>query len=273
MARFRDNAVCIRLIDWSETSQIVALLTEEHGQVRGVAKGSKRTSPSSVARYSGGIELLTLGEVVGIIKPTADLATLTEWDLQQPHWHLRRDLRAQEFGLYAADLAGAMLADHDAHPRAFTALVTLLRELADAATRDAALLRFQWELLDDCGYRPELEADVRSGEPLTDDPDDHLLFDARRGGLARAGSPNGPGETGAIGGMRNATSWPTLPGTITALRRLADPNDRSPTDPTDTRRANRLLCTYARAILDRQLPTMQAILSTTEPPTPVGGPP
>ena len=29
-------------------------------QVRGLAKGSKRTSPSSVARYSGGIDLLTI---------------------------------------------------------------------------------------------------------------------------------------------------------------------------------------------------------------------
>ena len=56
MSRFKDQAVCIRMIDWSETSQIVALLTREHGVLRGLAKGSKRMSPSAISRFSGGIE-------------------------------------------------------------------------------------------------------------------------------------------------------------------------------------------------------------------------
>ena len=129
MPRFKDQAICIRHIDWSETSQIVALLTENHGLVRGIAKGAKRTSPSSVQRYSGGIELLTLGQTVGMIKPTAELANLTEWDLQQPYWNLRQNLKAQQLALYGADLAGAMLAEHDAHPVVFCAMRTLLGEL------------------------------------------------------------------------------------------------------------------------------------------------
>ena len=102
MARFKEDAICIRYLDWSETSQIVVLLTREHGKLRGLAKGSKRTSPGALARYSGGIELLTLGQVVGLTKPTSELATITEWDLQDPYPHLRRDLSAQHLGLYAA---------------------------------------------------------------------------------------------------------------------------------------------------------------------------
>src|SRR5690606_38853363 len=99
MPRFKDQAICIRHFDWSETSQIVALLTEQHGKIRAVAKGAKRTSPSSVQRYSGGIELLTLGQAVGLIKSSTDLANLTEWDLQEPFSHLRRNLEAQRLSL------------------------------------------------------------------------------------------------------------------------------------------------------------------------------
>ena len=77
MPRFKDQAICIRHIDWSETSQIVALLTEQLGIIRAVAKGSRRTSPGSVQRYSGGVELLTLGQAVGMIKSSVDLASLT----------------------------------------------------------------------------------------------------------------------------------------------------------------------------------------------------
>jgi DNA repair protein RecO (recombination protein O) len=122
MPRLKDQAICIRLFDWSETSQIVALLTEHHGKVRGLAKGSKRTSPGAVARFSGGIEMLTQGQIVWISKPSVELATLTEWDLQNPYRHLRQDLTAQRLSLYAADLTGALLAEHDPHPNVFAAL-------------------------------------------------------------------------------------------------------------------------------------------------------
>ena len=68
MPRFKEQAVCIRLIDFSETSQVVWLFTENLGLIRGLAKGSKRTSPGSVAKYSGGFELLTAGQSLGVTK-------------------------------------------------------------------------------------------------------------------------------------------------------------------------------------------------------------
>lgn len=242
MARIKDQAICIRLIDWSETSQIVALLTEQHGKLRGVAKGAKRMSPGSIARYSGGIELLTLGEIVATTKPTVELATLTEWDLQQPWWHLRRDLQAQQLALYAADLTGAMLADHDPHPRCFEALRVFLAALEQSAGRPAMLARFQWDVLTDCGYRPQLDADARTGEALPDRK--AYVFDALAGGLT-------------IGEESNAT-WGVRRQTVDALRALAA--GESPDDAEAMPRVNRLLCAYVRALLDRQLPTMKFVL-------------
>lgn len=247
MPRFKDQAICIRHFDWSETSQIVALLTEHHGKIRAVAKGAKRTSPSSVQRYSGGIELLTLGQAVGIIKPTTELATLTEWDLQQPYWYLRQDLEAQQLSLYAADLVNALLADRDDHPASFHALREFLEALRDPTGRQAALLRFQWRILTDSGYRPELNRDVERDEPLT--PAASYIFDAQAGGL-----------TTQLGSQR--TSWKVRRETVELLRRVAqnDVDDLRDADPQAIGRANRLLCVYARSILDRELPTMAFVL-------------
>ncbi len=257
MPRFKDQAVCIRLIDWSETSQIVAMMTREHGKLRGLAKGSKRTSPAAVASYCGGFELLTLGQVVGISKPTAELATLTEWDLQEPHWHLRQNLRAQRLGMYGADLTGALVEDHDPHPNVFDALTRLLADLADPAQHEAALLAFQWRILEDCGYRPQLDQDVRTGEPLrvgqnggpSDTPKAPVyIFDAQGGGLTADLSGNG--------------TWRVRGATVRLLQNLKTGHEPSAdVDGRDTlHRANRLLCAYARAILDRQLPTMGYVL-------------
>jgi len=274
MPRFKDQAICIRLVDWSETSQIVALLCEKHGKVSGLAKGSKRTSPSSIARYSGGIELLTLGQVVGVIKSTGELATLTEWDLQESHWHLRKNLRAQQLGLYAAELATAMLPDQDPHPACFAALKSLLANLANPNYRELAILQYQWQLLTDCGYRPQLDVDVRSNQPLSAESDSpqsadttnlnsdsskpfFYVFDPHAGGLTvenkRLDHNAWRVRTATVEFLRQLESTPSPPA-------YPDTKINLPADPATIDRANQLLCVYVRTILDRQLHTMPFIL-------------
>lgn len=247
MPRFKDQAICIRHIDWSQTSQVVTLLTEQHGKLAGLARGSKRTSPSSSARFSGGIELLTLGQAVGVIKATTDLASITEWDLQRAYPHLRRDLRAHQLGLYAADLVGAMLADRDPHPITFAAMAAFLDQITDVAMQSLGLLCLQWRVLDDCGFRPELERDVVSGQTLLCRAT--YRFDAQAGGLTM--------QSLSQDDLRG--SWRVRHETVQVLRNLSG-GDLAETEAIVINRANRLLCVYTRAILDRELPTMRFVL-------------
>ncbi len=247
MPRFKDQAIVLRSTEWSESSQIVVLLTETHGKVRGLAKGSKRQSPSSLQRFSGGIELLTAGQVVATTRPSSELAAVTEWDLQNDHFALRRDLRAQRLAMYAADLCHAMLAEGDVHGGAFVLLGRLLDALCDrGADKDVALLRFQCGLLEDCGYRPELDRDVRTGGPLGGAGGVKAYgFDPVAGGLTAGAGP---------------ADWRVRSSTVDVLRRIAAGEER-PGDGSGVGRANRLLCVYARSILDRELPTMGAVLA------------
>lgn len=242
MARFKDQAICIRHGDWSETSQLVVLMTERHGKVRGLAKGSKRTSPSAVQRYSGGIELLTRGEIVGVLRSNTELATLIEWDLQDDYRHLRTDFAAQQQAFYAADVVNALLADQDAHPRTYHALLAYLDALRQPSDREAALLRFQWTLLDDAGYRPELFDDVHGGGRLPEI--EAYTFDPIGGGLTQ---------------RDGRKDWRVRRQTVELLRHVA--HGEAPAAADDAlRRANRLLCVYLRSILDHELPTMRVVL-------------
>jgi len=232
-------------MDWSESSQLVVLLTEHHGKVRGLAKGSRRQSPSAVAKFSGGINLLNLGQVAVSTKPAGKLAAITEWDLRNDHYHLRTSLAAQWSAMYAADLAAALLADEDPHPGVFAALSVFLAASADAQAVDRALLDFQWALLTDVGYRPELDRDVADGKPLSEAR--AYSFDPRLGGLtAREGL--------------NDEAWRVRSATVELLRRVASGQHEPAEDAQAVRRANRLLCAYARALLDKELPTMSVVL-------------
>jgi DNA repair protein RecO (recombination protein O) len=243
MPRFKDQAICIRELDWSETSQVVVLLTEAHGQVRGLAKGAKRASPSHMQRFSGGIELLNLGQVVATTRRTAQLATITEWDLQCDFYHLRQDLHAQHLAMYGADLAGALVPELDPRPATFAALRDLLGDLADPARQQAALGRFQWAAIEEGGFQPDLNHDVHGGAALP--KRGQYTFDPLAGGFTVEPTPNG---------------WGVRRQTLMLLRSIAAGETIEEAPHEALERVNRLLCVYARSILERELPTMRIVL-------------
>ncbi len=245
MPVIRDDAICLRLLDWSETSQIVVLLTAEYGKISGAAKGAKRTNPSAIQKFSGGFDLLTRGEVVLYTKAGRELANLAEWDLRETHPHLRRELRAHQLAMYAADMTHHLLSDHDPHRATFDALVGFLEALADAKRHAPALVAFQWRVIEDCGYRPELEQDAETGAAL-DREAGTVAFSPLAGGLVA--------DTGA------GDRWRTRQGTAAVLRRAAGGESLTDLPAPDVERAARLLCTYIRSIIDRHLATMDAIL-------------
>ncbi len=246
----------LRVREWSNSSQLVVLLLEHRGKVPGLAKGSLRTSPGAVARYSGGFEPLSRGEVVATVTSGDTLASVTEWDLQEDHHLLRSDLRRMRLGMYGADLADALLIEDDSHPGMFAALRDFLAAIGSArqgvATAhepvvcEAALLRFQWDALNDAGYRPRLGEDVVTGEPLAEAAT--YIFDPRHGGLTL--HPQGLGSS----------DWRVRHSTVEAMRMVSGEVPLRELPPVVVTRTNRLLCAYVRAVLDRQLPTMGYVL-------------
>jgi DNA repair protein RecO (recombination protein O) len=217
-----DQAICIRQWDWSETSQTVSLFARELGLLRAVAKGSRREH----SRFSGGLEVLTRGEMVAIIKPSAEMANLIAWDLQETFPALRRSLQAFYSGMYIADLVQSALTEHDPHPPLFDAALEALRLLGQGHDR-AAVLAFQWATLAEAGYRPE-------------------IFLPRLGGFA-ADRP-----------QASTPAWRVRTETLEALRQLSTEGVSGITSLQGETldRATRLLALYLREILGRDMPSI-----------------
>ncbi|UCD74240.1 MAG: DNA repair protein RecO [Phycisphaerales bacterium] len=238
MPTIRDNAVCIRRWDYSETSQTASLFTREHGIIRGLAKGAKRGR----GKFSGGLDPLTRGQVVAVIKPNRDLATLTEWHLEEVFWAVRRSLAANRAGLFMADLIHHMLTGHDPHPGLFDQFTASLAGLNEVGGIEPAVLRFQWALLRETGYQPQLERDSETGEALPPEATT-LAFSARAGGLAA--------DTGA------ADRWRVRAETVGVLRSLAAGDTDWRATPVVVGRANRLLAAYCRELIGTEPAAMR----------------
>lgn len=252
----KDEAVCIRHWDWSETSQTVSLFARDTGVVRAVAKGAKREN----ARFSGGLEILTRGLAVAIVKPTDGLATLTAWDLMETFPSVRRSLPAFYTGMYLLDLVHHAVRDADPHPRLYDALIDALRGLGGEGGPAWAALRFQWSALVETGFRPEFGRDARTGRELAEAGS--YDFAPGLGGLVAAGT--GPGGI-----------WKVRRATVDLLRALeSGALSAPPAGPESGKtvlRAGRLLAAYWREVLGSEPPSMGAYLLAIEgdrPPDP-----
>ncbi len=211
--------------------------------IRGLAKGSRREK----SRFSGGLELLTLGEVTAIIKPDNALSLLTSWDLRDPFPALRASLRAFHAAMYAAEIMQHMVTDADPHPLLFDALVEMLRSMSARDGIERAVLHFQWATLVETGLKPELDHDVSTGA---------VLGSAKVVGF----SPRLGGFVGATRADASGQIWPVRRETLLALRAVASSKaGATPIAPDTTERANRLLASYLREIIGRELPAQACL--------------
>ena len=113
----KDNAVCIRCVDYSETSQIVTFFTRDTGKISAIAKGSRR--PKSP--FDGAIEMLSAGQIVFTSSDEPKLVTLTEF--QQAPSPPMTDLYSLNCLYYACELVNSLTDEYDPHPLLFDSLL------------------------------------------------------------------------------------------------------------------------------------------------------
>ncbi len=179
MALIQDAAIVLRRLDFSETSQVLAVFTRNHGLQRLIAKGVKRGTRT---RAAVGIDLLEKGDLVFSARAGKEdrLATLTEWRQRDGYRHLRSDLSRMYVAEYAADVTVQMMAPHDPHPGLYDLLDAFLTGLADRAALDS-LATYVWHMLREIGLRPQFDACVGCGRSVAGDST--LFFSSHQGGV------------------------------------------------------------------------------------------
>ncbi|MFK7759643.1 MAG: DNA repair protein RecO [Phycisphaerales bacterium] len=265
MPLIEDSAVCVRVWDWSETSQTAVLMTREHGMVRVLAKGSKRERSA----FSGGLELCTQGQFAAIVKPNADLALLTIWDLEQPMLGIRQNLSAYHSAMLGVDLIPRLIQDHDPHPAVFDSLMHLLDHCQRAHQIDpgqskhqtlSILAWYQWAVLVAIGAMPVVGYDVMTGELLQDA--DVYGFSAQLGGVTQdpitMSSNQGQSRT-----MTNGV-WRVRAETIQIMHSLGEDPEISKfmdCSPDQITRVASLLGAYIRERTGTDIPAMNWLIS------------
>ncbi len=166
----KDLAICIRAVDYSETSQILTFFARDTGKIGVIAKGSKRQKSS----FDGPVEILAHGEVVFADSHKDKLATLTEFQQRDALLNLRNNLLALYCCCFAAELVDGLTHDYDPHAELYDSFLQFLQSANEQQTATdgrgemlALLVLFQLALLNDIGLQPILNACANCKTPYS----------------------------------------------------------------------------------------------------------
>lgn len=220
----KDLAVCIRAVDYSETSQIVTFFAKDTGKFTAIAKGSKR----SKSAFDGPIELFAQGRIVYSQTRTNKLATLTEFRQQSPLAFLTRNLFALHCASLAAELVNSTIDDCDPHPELFNAFTKFLHDLDNSQAPLRQLIVFQLTLLKEIGLMPVLThcANCKTQYAIRDTHDEFHFSSEANGLICRDCEPSFPDK---------------VPVTKTAAAALSNKETFAKTDKKTLKEIERLL--------------------------------
>lgn len=171
---YRDVGVVLRTYKLREADRIVVLHTLDHGKVRAVAKGVRKTS----SRFGARLEpmshvrlLLYRGRELDIVSQAESVSSLAP---------MLSSLDRMSQGMAAVEAVDQLSLEREPDPQLYRMLVGVLGTIAE---RPGPLVvpAFFWKLLSAQGVRPQLDGCVRCGEA---EPDAQLVaFDLAEGGV------------------------------------------------------------------------------------------
>ena len=161
---YQTEAVIIKKTKLGEADRILTLYTPHLGKIRAVAKGVRR--PRS--KLAGHLELLTHSQVS--LAKGRNLDTIIGSQTINSFLPLKTDLDLTAHALYAIELVDQFTADQVENYPLFQLLLETMNNLCQAGNNKLVLRYFELHLLNEVGYRPQLQHCVscRSKlEPIT----------------------------------------------------------------------------------------------------------
>jgi len=150
MESCRCEAILLGVTDFGESDRLVTLLTLEHGKLRGIAKGAKR----SIRRFGATLEPFARVSVEVVVK--SGLSRILAADATSIFPRIREDLLKIAYAGYACESADLLLPEGLANTRLFRLLAAYLEHLDRSPPAPSDRRFFEVNLLNILGYRPSL---------------------------------------------------------------------------------------------------------------------
>jgi len=178
------EAIIIKKTKLGEADRILTLYTPHLGKIQAKARGVRR--PRS--KLAGHLELLTYSLVS--LARGRNLDVITGSQTINSFLPLKSDLWLTSCALYVTELVNQFTADHVENYPLFQLLLETMEHLCQAGNKELTLRLFELHLLNEVGYRPQLQQCVSCQRPL--EPTVNSFCPGSGGMLCPNCSPNQP---------------------------------------------------------------------------------
>jgi len=148
---YQTEAIIIKKTKLGEADSILTLYTPHLGKIQGFAKSLRK--PKS--KLAGHLELLT-HSLVSLARGR-NIDTITGSQTITSFLPLKTNLELSSRALYVIELVNQFTADHIENYRLFQLLLETLENLCQAGDNELVLRYFELHLLNEVGYRPQLQ--------------------------------------------------------------------------------------------------------------------
>ena len=178
MAAEKTEAIVLKVVEFSESSCIVTLLTRDFGKIGALAKGARRRK----SPFEGALDLLSISRIVFLHKKSDALDLLTEAKLERRFRSALVDLNRLYSGFYVAELLNEMTDENDPNRELFELARKTLVAIDQGNETSFQLLHFELAALKLLGHQPMLDQCVGCGRPKQF-TDLNVQFGMKHGGI------------------------------------------------------------------------------------------
>ncbi|MFC1940515.1 DNA repair protein RecO [Chloroflexota bacterium] len=157
---YQTEAIIIKKTKLGEADSILTLYTPDLGKIQGFAKSLRK--PKS--KMAGHLELLT-HSLVSLARGR-NLDTITGSQTINSFLPLKSNLELTSCALYVTELVNQFTADHIENRPLFRSLLETMEQLCQTSKSELVLRYFELQLLNEVGYRPQLQQCVTCHQPL-----------------------------------------------------------------------------------------------------------
>lgn len=152
---FKSHAVILNSLDYGESDRILTFYTLEHGKIKGIAKGARR----SKKRFVGNLEPASVITLIFFNTEKSELVRVEDSTLIESFAALKSEIDRLSQACYLLELVSEMTREGQVLPSVFHLLTDSLKML-EAGYDDSALRFFEIKLLSTLGYMPHLNGCV-----------------------------------------------------------------------------------------------------------------
>lgn len=157
---YQTDAIVIKKTKLGEADTILTLYTPHLGKIQGFAKSLRKTK----SKMAGHLELITHSRVS--FARGRNLDTVTGSQTIDSFLPLKTDFLLMSYALYIIEMVNQFTPEHSEDYALFQLLLDTLKNLCQAEDNELVLRYFELHLLDQVGYRPQLQHCVNCRRPL-----------------------------------------------------------------------------------------------------------